>query len=124
MAETKLGEEIRERINTLVQSLNDHAYRYYVLSQPTISDAEYDELFRELQQLESKYPIYLRSDSPTQRIGGKPLDGFVSVRHPMPMLSLDNAMNEDEVREFDQQVKRFLSKDGIELDAVEYTVVC
>ncbi|MFN4895343.1 MAG: NAD-dependent DNA ligase LigA [Pseudomonadota bacterium] len=124
MAETKLGEEIRERINTLVQSLNDHAYRYYVLSQPTISDAEYDELFRELQQLESKYPIYLRSDSPTQRIGGKPLDGFVSVRHPMPMLSLDNAMNEDEVREFDQQVKRFLSKDGIELDAVEYTVEC
>ncbi len=114
----------RKRIDALVQSLNDHAYRYYVLSQPTISDAEYDQLFRELQQLETAHPECVRGDSPTQRVGGKPLDGFEAVRHAVPMLSLDNAMNEDEVREFDEQVRRFLAKDGLQLDAVDYTVEC
>jgi DNA ligase (NAD+) len=113
-----------EKITALVRSLNDHAYRYYVLSQPTISDAEYDELFRELQKLEAAHPDLILSDSPTQRVGGKPLEGFATVRHSIPMLSLDNAMNEGEVSDFDDQVKRFLAKDGVEISNVDYTVEC
>lgn len=113
-----------EKITALVRSLNDHAYRYYVLSQPTISDAEYDELFRELQKLEVAHPDLILSDSPTQRVGGKPLEGFATVRHSIPMLSLDNAMNEGEVSDFDDQVRRFLAKDGVEISNVDYTVEC
>jgi DNA ligase (NAD+) len=124
MNAAKSEKGIQEEIDALVQSLNDHAYRYYVLSQPTISDAEYDQLFRSLQQLESAHPEYVRSDSPTQRVGGKPLEGFATVRHTLPMLSLDNAMNEDEVREFDEQVRRFLAKEDINVEAVDYTVEC
>jgi DNA ligase (NAD+) len=114
----------QQRIDALVSELNEHAYRYYVLSQPTISDAEYDTLFRELQTLERVHPEFIRSDSPTQRVGGKPLEGFATVQHAIPMLSLDNAMNEDELRDFDQQVRRFLAKEGIERDEIEYTVEC
>ena len=114
----------KDQIDVLVQSLNDHAYRYYVLSQPTISDAEYDQLFRELQRLEADHPEHVRSDSPTQRVGGAPLEGFATVRHSLPMLSLDNAMNEDEVCEFDDQVRRFLAKDGVAVADIYYTVEC
>jgi DNA ligase (NAD+) len=116
--------EVQGEIDALVRALNDYAYRYYVLSQPTISDAEYDQLFRKLQQLELLHPECIRSDSPTQRVGGKPLEGFATVRHTIPMLSLDNAMNEEEVAEFDGQVKRFLAKEEIAIDAVDYTVEC
>lgn len=119
---THAQSSIQARIDDLVTSLNEHAYRYYVLSQPTISDAEYDQLFRELQTLENKHPELIRSDSPTQRVGGKPLEGFAPIRHRLPMLSLDNAMNEDELRDFDEQVRRFLSKDGLDVSEVEYTV--
>jgi DNA ligase (NAD+) len=115
---------VKSRIDRLVSELNDHSYRYYVLSQPTISDAQYDQLFRELQELETEHPEFVRSDSPTQRVGGKPLEGFATVKHTVPMLSLDNAMNEHELREFDQQVGRFLAKDGVLLEAIDYTVEC
>jgi DNA ligase (NAD+) len=111
-----------DRMNELVAELNDHSYRYYVLSQPTISDAEYDEKFRELQDLEARYPDNIRSDSPTRRVGAKPLEGFSTVRHRLPMLSLDNAMNEEELMAFDEQVRRFLAKDGALRDEIEYTV--
>ncbi len=111
-----------DRMNELVAELNDHSYRYYVLSQPTISDAEYDEKFRELQELEARYPKNVRSDSPTRRVGAKPLEGFSTVRHRLPMLSLDNAMNEEELTAFDEQVRRFLAKDGAAREEVEYTV--
>ena len=110
------------RIPQLVQELNDHAYRYYVLSQPIISDAEYDEKFRELQALEGEFPQLIQPDSPTQRVGGAPLDGFATVRHAMPMLSLDNAMDESELRAFDEQVRRFLVKGGEDAGEIEYTV--
>lgn len=122
MSQTHASKTIKARVDELVSSLNEHAYRYYVLSQPTISDAEYDELFRELQRLERAHPEYVRSDSPTQRVGGKPLEGFATVRHRIPMLSLDNAMNEEELRSFDDQVRRFLAKEGIEQSDIEYTV--
>lgn len=112
----------QEKIDHLVETLNEHSYRYYVLSQPSISDAEYDELFRELQKLEESHPTLVRSDSPTQRVGAKPLEGFATVQHRLPMLSLDNAMNEEELTDFDEQVRRFLAKDGHEPGDIDYTV--
>ena len=98
--------------------LHYHNYRYYVLDDPEISDAEYDRLLRELQELEQKHPELITSDSPTQRVGAAPLKEFIPVTHTVPMLSLSNAMSEDEVREFDERVKRFLKTDA----DVEYVV--
>ena len=102
--------------------LQEHCYRYYVLSQPTISDAQYDRRYRELETLEQQCPQYVRSDSPTQRVGSKPLEGFATVTHRIPMLSLNNAMNEAELLEFDEQVRRLIAKSGAEASEVEYTV--
>jgi DNA ligase (NAD+) len=113
---------IKERIDALVEELHDHSHRYYVLSQPTISDAEYDEKFRELERLEKEYPDLVRPDSPTMRVGAKPLEGFPTVQHKIPMLSLNNAMNEEELVDFDEQVRRFLAKDGHDLEEIEYTI--
>jgi DNA ligase (NAD+) len=118
-----------ERMNQLVAELNEHSYRYHVLERPVVSDAQYDALFRELQLLESRYPELVRSDSPTRRVGDALKEGFPTVRHRIPMLSLDNAMNEQELRDFDEQVRRFLAKAqaGAEplagdVSALEYTV--
>lgn len=108
----------RSRVNQLVSELNEHCYRYHVLNAPVISDAEYDRLFRELEQLEASNPGLVRDDSPTRRVGAKPLEGFKTVKHRQSMLSLNNAMNETELLEFDEQVKRFLKQDA----PVEYTV--
>ena len=102
--------EAKLRIDQLISTLSDHAHRYYVLSQPLISDAEYDRLTRELEQLESKFPNLVRPDSPTQRVGSAPIASFSGVTHRVPMLSLNNAMGEEELREFDQQVRRALDK--------------
>ena len=114
--------DLARRVDTLIEELQEHSHRYYVLSQPTVSDAEYDEKFRELQELEAAHPELVRADSPTQRVGAAPLAGFSTVSHKVPMLSLDNAMNEQELLDFDEQVRRFLSKDGHSVDAIEYTV--
>lgn len=113
---------IKERIDALVDELHEASHRYYVLSQPTISDAEYDEKFRELERLEKEYPDLVRLDSPTMRVGAQPLEGFPTVQHKIPMLSLNNAMNEQELIDFDEQVRRFLSKDGHDGEEIEYTV--
>lgn len=113
---------IKERIDALVDELHEASHRYYVLSQPMISDAEYDEKFRELERLEKEYPDLVRSDSPTMRVGAQPLEGFPTVQHKIPMLSLNNAMNEQELIDFDEQVRRFLSKDGHDGGDVDYTV--
>ncbi|MFM1848883.1 MAG: NAD-dependent ligase LigA [Pseudomonadota bacterium] len=106
----------------LVADLSDHAYRYYVLSQPTISDAEYDRRFRELEALEARYPAERRPDSPTHRVGGAALPGFRTVKHRIPMLSLNNAMDEGEITEFNDQVERFLEKEGVAPHPIDYTV--
>ncbi len=95
-------------INTLTDQLNYHAHRYYVLDDPIISDAEYDRQYRKLEALEAEYPEFKRADTPTQRVGGPPLEGFEKVRHNVPMLSLANAMDEDEMREFGFRIKRHL----------------
>ncbi len=96
-------------IETLRAELRRHEHLYYVLDQPEISDAEYDNLMRRLQALEAQHPELVTPDSPTQRVGGKPREGFVKVRHSSPMLSLDNALNEQELRDFDRRVRELLA---------------
>jgi DNA ligase (NAD+) len=113
----KIPEDKKKEIEKLVKDLNYHCYRYYVLDSPVISDEEYDKLYFRLKELEKKYN-YILPDSPTKRIGAPPLDKFEKVRHTEPMLSLDNAFSYDEVREFDERVKRFLKSD----QEIEYTV--
>lgn len=113
----KIPEKIRREIEGLVKTLNDHCYRYYVLDAPVISDAEYDRLFKRLQDLEEEFR-YALPDSPTQRVGAPPLDRFQKVRHAEPMLSLGNAFSHDEVREFDRRLKRHLKSD----EEITYTV--
>ncbi|MCB0340253.1 MAG: NAD-dependent DNA ligase LigA, partial [Bdellovibrionales bacterium] len=113
-------DKVTARINELVDSLNEHSYRYYVLSQPTISDAEYDRLFRELEELAEKYPNSVPPNSPTNRVGASPISEFRSVGHALPMLSLNNAMDVEEIRAFDSQVKRFAGLSAE--DSVEYCV--
>ena len=93
---------------TQVAQLHDllrrHEYEYYVLDAPTISDAEYDTLMNQLKALEAEHPELLTPDSPTQRVGGRPAEGFQKVAHSRPMLSLDNAYNEEELRDWDEKV--------------------
>src|SRR5712671_2834494 len=91
---------IRHEIEQLREKLRYHEHLYYVLDKPEITDAEYDVLMRRLSELERAHPELLEPDSPTQRVGGKPRDGFVKVRHSTQMLSLDNALNEEELRDF------------------------
>lgn len=114
---TKIHESITQEIGKLVKDLSYHCYRYYVLDSPVISDEEYDKGYRHLKELEEKYH-YVLPDSPTQRVGAPALDKFEKVKHTEPMLSLDNAFSHDEVREFDERVKRFLKSD----EEIEYTV--
>ncbi|BAU22447.1 NAD-dependent DNA ligase LigA [Caldimicrobium thiodismutans] len=112
--------EIVERVKKLREEIEYHNYRYYVLDSPVISDAEYDALMHELRELEAKYPELITPDSPTQRVGFKPAEGFKEVPHREPMLSLDDAMEESEVIEFDRRIKRFLNLP--ENMPIEYTV--
>jgi DNA ligase (NAD+) len=96
------------RIRELRESLEHHNYRYYVLDDPEVSDAEYDRLMRELLALEAKHPSLVTADSPTQRVGGAPASAFETVEHALPMLSLDNAFTTEDVRSFDRRVRERL----------------
>ena len=100
--------EIKERIEKLKGQLEYHNYRYYVLDDPVVSDTEYDRLMTELVALEENHPEFLSPNSPTQRVGAKPLAEFETVTHTIPMLSLQNAMELDEVAEFDRRIKKLL----------------
>src|SRR5208283_2952233 len=113
----KISSNIKQEVEKIAEEINEHNYRYYVLDAPVISDEEYDHKFRRLKELEEKYH-YILPDSPTRRIGAPALDKFRKVKHTEPMLSLDNAFSHEEVREFDQRVKRFLKLDA----EIEYTV--
>lgn len=113
----KVPESIKQEIEKLVKDLNYHCYRYHVLDCPVISDEEYDRLYRRLKELEKRCK-YILPESPTQRVGAPPLDKFEKVRHKEPMLSLDNAFSEDDVKEFNRRVKRLLKSDK----QVAYTV--
>jgi len=103
-------ESIQTRIDKLRQRIRYHDYLYYVKNQPEISDRQYDELFTELKTLEQKHPELITTDSPTQRVSGKPLEGFETVTHAVPMLSMDNTYSADELRLFDQRVKKILGE--------------
>ena len=97
---------MKARIDELVEILNEANYNYHVLDQPTISDQEFDKLLRELFILEEKYPEYVREDSPTHRVGGTVLEEFQKVTHAIPMMSLGNVFNEEEIRLFDQRIRK------------------
>ena len=97
---------MKARIDELVEILNEANYNYHVLDQPTISDQEFDKLLRELFILEEKYPEYTREDSPTHRVGGTVLEEFQKVTHAIPMMSLGNVFNEEEIRLFDQRIRK------------------
>jgi DNA ligase (NAD+) len=100
-----------KKIEQLRETLRHHENLYYVHDAPEISDAEYDALMRELKALEEAHPEFTSEDSPTQRVGGKPREGFVKVAHSSPMLSLDNAPNEEDLRAFDKRVRDLLGKE-------------
>jgi len=107
--------EAKKRVKQLGEEINYHNYKYYVKNDPVISDYEFDQLLKKLENLELEYPDLIAPDSPTQRVGGKSIDGFTSVKHKIPMLSLDNTYNYDELKEFDERVKK-------KVGAVEYVV--
>src|SRR5919109_4861845 len=109
-------DEAQQLIEPLRQQLHYHNYRYHVLDDPEITDAEYDQLMRRLQELEAAFPDLVTPDSPTQRVGAAPLEEFGTVLHSLPMLSLDNAFSAREVREFDGRIKRQLGR----ADPIEY----
>lgn len=109
---------LEDDLKRLREAISQHNYRYYILDDPEVSDAEYDRLMRELEAIEEGHPELITPDSPTQKVGAPPLSAFSNVEHSMPMLSLQNAMNIDELREFDVRIKRFL---GTKVD-IEYVV--
>lgn len=102
---------ISQQIEHLRDELRRHEHLYYVLDAPEITDAEYDAMMRKLKQLEEAHPEFASPDSPTQRVGGKPREGFVKVAHSSAMLSLDNALNEGELRDFDRRVRDLLGEE-------------
>lgn len=101
---TKVPSDVAHKVEKLRAELNEHNYRYYVLDEPNVPDAEYDRLLRELQKLEEQYPALVTPDSPTQRVGATPAKEFNEVQHTVPMLSLDNAFDDEEVLAFDKRV--------------------
>jgi DNA ligase (NAD+) len=103
---------ISKKIDDLRDELRRHEHLYYVLDAPEISDAEYDAMMRELKTLEDAHPDLVTEDSPTRRVGGKPREGFVKVAHSSPMLSLDNALNDAELRDFDRRVRSLLPSEA------------
>ena len=109
--------KIIERAAALREAIDAHNQAYYVLDAPTVSDAEYDRLFRELQALEGDYPSIATSDSPTQRVGAEPARDFAAVTHRLPMLSLNNAFGDDEVEAFDRRAREALGIDRLEYAA-------
>ena len=104
---------VRQRIKKLSDELHQHDYRYYVLSEPTISDFEYDALMKELIDLELRYPELVSPDSPTQRVGGEPTKEFPTVVHDIPMLSLANTYSEEEIDAFDRRVRSALGNQPV-----------
>ena len=103
-----------KKIEALRDKIRHHEYLYYVLDNPEISDAEFDQLMIELQKLEAGHPELITPDSPTQRVGGKPRDGFLKAPHSSPMLSLDNTYNEDDLRNWERRVHELSGRDDID----------
>src|SRR5438105_2983440 len=103
-----------QRAEELRRLIDHHNYLYYTEAKPEISDREFDRLLEELKELEAKHPELITPDSPTQRVGGQPVEGFAPVTHRLPMLSIDNTYNADELREFDKRVRKALKGESVQ----------
>src|ERR1700677_4450928 len=108
------SKDIPKKIEALREKIRHHEYLYYVLDQPEIDDADFDKLMRQLKDLEQEHPELLEADSPTQRVGGKPREGFVKVPHSSPMLSLDNTYNEEELRDWERRVHELSGRSDVD----------
>ena len=106
--------DVEKKIAALCEKIRHHEYLYYVLDQPEISDLEFDKLLRQLKDLETEHPELITPDSPTQRVGGKPREGFVKVRHSSPMLSLDNTYSEEELRDWERRVHELSGRKDVD----------
>ena len=115
---TEMSHAAADEILRLRRDIEKHNYQYHVLDDPLISDAEYDGLFRRLLALEKKHPELVTPDSPTQKVGGPPLERFSTVQHSLPMLSLNNAMDPQELVEFEERIQRFLKHN----ESIDYAV--
>jgi DNA ligase (NAD+) len=109
-----ISDEIKRKVEELRQEIHHHDYKYYVENNPEISDYEYDQLVKKLERLEEMYPFLQSSTSPTQRVGGMPVEGFPTVEHLIPMLSLENTYSEEEIREFERRIHRELPGEDFE----------
>ena len=107
------GGDPAERAETLREEIRRAEHAYYVLDMPELSDAEFDALFLELRRVEEEHPDLITADSPTQRVGGEASEQFAKVRHRSPMLSLQNAFDEDEIRAFDKRVRAAVGEDVV-----------
>ena len=112
-----MAQDIIDKIQQLRIGIRRHDVLYYVHNAPEITDRQYDVLFAELKELEAAHPVLITPDSPTQRVSEQPVDGFETVAHAVPMLSIDNTYNEEELRAFDERVAK-----GTETDDYDYTV--
>ncbi len=108
------GKDVEKKIEALREKIRRHEHLYYVLDNPEISDAEFDKLMQQLKNLESEHPSLITPDSPTQRVGGKPREGLVKVRHSTPMLSLDNTYNEEELRGWERRVHELTGRSEVD----------
>ncbi|MGE0489901.1 MAG: NAD-dependent DNA ligase LigA [Vulcanimicrobiota bacterium] len=117
---TAVPASVLEEIHELREQIRYHEHRYYILDDPEISDLEYDKLFRRLTELEEQHPEAVTPDSPTQRVQGSPVESFDTVEHARPMLSLGNAFDADELREFDARVRRKLEADEVGIEGLSY----
>ena len=111
---TQEDSKLREKIAKLREDIRQHEYRYYVLDQPTISDAEFDRRMNQLKRLEAEHPELITPDSPTQRVGGAPRKGFETRQHRPPMLSLDNAFSYEELDNFDRRVRELTGRERVD----------
>src|SRR3984893_3920514 len=109
-----VAKDLEPKIEALRAKIRYHEHLYYVLDNPEISDTEFDKLMQQLQQLEVEHPTLITPDSPTQRVGGKPREGFVKVRHSSPMLSLDNTYNEEELRAWERRVHELTGRKDVD----------
>src|SRR5579864_8006866 len=108
------NKDVAKKIEALREKIRHHEHLYYVLDSPEISDTDFDKLMMELQQLEAEHPTLVTLDSPTQRVGGKPREGFVKVRHSTPMLSLDNTYSEEELRAWERRVHELSGRSEVD----------
>ncbi|MSU45164.1 MAG: NAD-dependent DNA ligase LigA [Candidatus Zambryskibacteria bacterium] len=116
----KISKEIKDRINKLKKTIESHRYLYHTLDTPTISDEAYDSLVRELESIEKKYPELKNENSPAERVGGEPLKYFIKVSHAVRQWSYDDAFDFEELTKWDEKVRNFIRKEGLEKEEVEY----